>query len=145
VIVDANVLLYAVDEASPFHVRARDWLTEHLNGAVRIGLPWPSLLAFHRIATTPRMLAAPLSAAQSWELVEAWLAAPASWLPVPGERHGQVLAALVARYHVSGRLTPDASLAALAIEHGVAVASADADFARFRELEWINPIEPPVD
>jgi uncharacterized protein len=31
-------------------------------------------------------------------------------------------------------------LAALSVEHGLAVVSADSDFARFRELTWVNPV-----
>jgi hypothetical protein len=29
------------------------WLDERLNGTVGVGLPWPSLLAFVRLATNP--------------------------------------------------------------------------------------------
>jgi predicted nucleic acid-binding protein len=47
---------------------------------------------------------------------------------------------LVKRYQLRGNLIPDAHLAALAIEHGVAVCSADTDFARFTGLRWINPL-----
>jgi predicted nucleic acid-binding protein len=41
---------------------------------------------------------------------------------------------------ITGNLVPDAHLAALAIEHGVAVASTDTDFARFTEVRWVNPL-----
>ncbi|HEY7693127.1 MAG TPA: hypothetical protein VH816_12375 [Gaiellaceae bacterium] len=36
----------------------------------------------------------------------------------------------------------DAELAALAVERGLTVCSADADFARFHEIEWENPVSP---
>lgn len=139
-IVDANVLIYAVDEASPFHVASRRFLTERLNGIARVGLPWQSLLAFHRIATLPRVLARPLSPPDAWSLVEGWLDAPSAWIPVPTEHHREVLRDLIGRYHIGGKLVPDADLAALAIEHGVPVASADTGFARFTEVRWINPL-----
>ena len=60
-IVDANVLLYAVDDRSSFHDAARAWLTDALNGAERVGLPWASLLAFQRIITHPRVTTSPLT------------------------------------------------------------------------------------
>ena len=41
-----------------------------------------------------------------------------------------------------GNLVGDAGIAALALEHGLAVVSADSDFARFPELTWINPLIP---
>jgi predicted nucleic acid-binding protein len=53
-LVDANLLLFAVDQASPFHEAADGWLTGVLNGARRVALPWPVLSAFVRISTHPR-------------------------------------------------------------------------------------------
>lgn len=139
-LVDANVLLYARDESSAFHVRARDWLTERLNGATRVAFPWPSLVAFARISTHPRAYAQPLSPGEAWGQIEAWLAAQPAWIPSPTHRHANVLADLARRYDVRGDLTSDAHLAALAIEHGLTVCSADTDFVRFAELRWENPV-----
>ena len=44
--------------------------------------------------------------------------------------------------HTAGgaNLIPDTHLAALAIEHGLAVCSTDGNFARFAELKWLNPL-----
>lgn len=139
-IVDANVLLYAEDESSPHHAPALRWLTDALNGEVRIGLPWPSLLAFVRIRTHPRAYENPLPPAEAWSRVTDWLAAPAAWVPVPTERHADVLGRLVLQHQLRGAALPDAHLAALAIEYGVGVCSADTDFARFADLAWVNPI-----
>ena len=139
-LVDANLLLFAVDSTSPFHAPSQDWLTEQLNGPRRIGLPWQSLGAFVRISTHPRVSEHPLTAERAWEYIEAWLDAEAAWTPVPGERHAEILGDLVRRHHVTGNLVPDAQLAALAIEHGVAICSADTDFARFDGVTWINPV-----
>jgi predicted nucleic acid-binding protein len=41
---------------------------------------------------------------------------------------------------LTGSLIPDAQLAGLAIEHGVAVYSTDANFARFSELRRVDPL-----
>jgi toxin-antitoxin system PIN domain toxin len=139
VIVDANLLLYAVDTSAPDHGVVRPWLEDALNGRTRVGLPWPSLLAFVRIATHPRASRHPLEATAAWHTVETWLSAPAAWIPEPTTAHAEVLGDLIARYAVTGNLVPDAHLAALAIQHGVPVASADSDFARFREVRWFDP------
>ena len=141
-IIDANILLYAVDRDSPWHDPARGWLEAQMNGAARVGLPWQSLTAFLRISTHPRALAHPLHAVDAWAYVPAWLDAPTAWTPVATDRHAAVLRALVERYAVTGNLVSDAHLAALAIEHGVAIASADTDFARFTEIRWVNPVRP---
>jgi len=140
VLVDANILLYAVDEASPFHARARQWLEDALNGTRRVGLPWASLTAFLRIVTNPRALAEPLAPAEAWALVDAWLDAPTAWLPTPGRGHRAILGRLIADLDLRANLIPDAVLAALCIEHGLEMISADTDFARFTELSWRNPL-----
>jgi uncharacterized protein len=139
-LVDANLLLYAVDETSPHHRVAVDWLTDQLNGHRRVGLPWQSLGAFLRIATHPRAFAEPMDASAAWSIVEDWLAAPAAWVPDPEERYPAILGQLMARHALTGNLVPDGMLAALAIEHGLTICSADTDFARFDGVAWTNPL-----
>lgn len=139
-LVDANILLYAVDRDSAHHERARSWLTEALRGQRRVGLPWQSLVAFVRIATNPRASRHPLEPAEAWRCVTDWLASDVAWTPNPTSRHGAVLGSLVVRYGLRANMVTDAQLAALAIEHGLAVCSADTDFARFTEIRWVNPL-----
>ena len=141
-LVDANILLFAVDEESAFHAAAADWLTAQLNGPRRVGLPWQSLGAFLRISTHPRAAAQPLSPEEACVHVDAWLAAEAAWIPAPTYRHVEVVTALIRSYQLRGNLVADAQLAALAIEHGLTVCSADTDFARFREIAWVDPLQP---
>jgi toxin-antitoxin system PIN domain toxin len=140
VILDANVLLYARNSSDPRHVEARAFLEQVLNGPRRVGVPWQSLTAFVRIATSPRVFPAPLSAADATDQVEQWLSAPAAWVPVPGERHAEVLLGLLRQLRLVGPLVSDAHLAALALEHGTGVWSTDTDFARFPGLRWENPL-----
>jgi uncharacterized protein len=140
-LVDANLLLYAANEDDPQHHAARAWLDGVLNGSTRIGLPWQSLTAFLRVSTNPRLFDAPLTADDACQWVADWLAAPAAWVPAPTAAHFDVLGDLVRRYRVIGPLVTDAALAALAIEHGIPVASTDSDFARFREIRWENPLD----
>lgn len=140
ILVDANLLLYARDSASDRHPRARDWLVAQLSGGTRVGLPWASLLAFVRIATHPRAYEVPLDSEAAWSQVEEWLAAPTAWIPQPTADHARVLGQLLRAYDIRGNLVMDADLAALAIEHGLEVCSADTDFARFSELRWRNPL-----
>ncbi len=139
VLLDANILLYATDERSPFHGRAREWLEAALNGPRRIGIPWQTSLAVVRITTNPRAMAEPLTPTEAWDLVTAWLDAPAVWVPTPGEGYRTILGRLVRSGDLRGNLVSDAALAALCIEHGLAMISADSDFARFPEITWTNP------
>ena len=139
-LVDANLLLFAVDEDSPFHASARDWLTDRLNGPRRVGLPWQSLAAFVRITTHPRAFDRPMDPVSAWRYVTDWLAVNVTWSPQPGPRHAEILGALITRYGLRGNLIPDGQIAALGAEHGLTVFSADADFARFEEIRWENPL-----
>ena len=138
-IVDANVLLYAVDSKSHFHVTARTWLDEAMNGVERVGLPWVSLMAFQRIITHPRVTANPLTPADAWSYITDWLDADQAWVPTPGSRHRDILGQLLIDGDLHGNLVTDAHLAALAIENGTGICSFDSNFTRFNDLRWIDP------
>jgi toxin-antitoxin system PIN domain toxin len=139
-LVDANVLIYAVDEQSPFHQPAKAWLESTLNGDRRVGVPWASITAFLRIVTHPRAVADPLAPSEAWDLATSWLDADLVWIPEAGRSHRDILGRLIVELDLRANLVPDAVLAALCIEHGLDIVSADSDFARFRELTWINPV-----
>jgi uncharacterized protein len=139
-LIDANLLLYAVDRASPQHRASVSWLVEQLNGPKRVGFPWPSLVAFVRISTNPRASTNPLTSDQALEFVTDWLATDGAWTPVPGKGHARIFTDLVRGQQVTGNLVSDAHLAALAIEHGLTLYSNDSDFVRFPDLDWSNPL-----
>jgi len=140
VLVDANLLLYAVDSGSTQHVAALHWLESVLNGDRRVAIPWQTIGAFMRISTHPRVYDRPLKAGQAWSHVEAWLDAETSWIPPATVNTARILGAIIASTPVAASLVPDAQLAALAIEHGLVVQTADADFARFADVRWENPL-----
>lgn len=141
-LIDANLLLFAVDAQSPHNAAAAAWLEPALNGNRRVAIPWQTIGAFLRISTHPRVTANPLSAGEAWGYVEAWLDAPTTWIPPATERTARLLGELMIGHHVTANLVPDAQLAALAMEHGLTLYSADGDFARFTPLSWVNPLEP---
>jgi uncharacterized protein len=138
ILLDANLLIYASAPETPQHAAAKDWLDERLNGPARVALPWPSLLAFLRIVSNPRLFER-ASLSQAREQVGAWLDLPRTWIPNPTEEHARILAELLDG-ETQNRLVPDAHLAALAIEHGLVLCSSDGDFARFAQLRWENPL-----
>lgn len=140
-LVDTNVLLYAVDEGSPHHAVARRWLEEQLSSAETFAFSWAVLLAFVRLATNPRIFESPLSTEAAFDLVDSWLAQPATTVVHPLDRHHQLLRELLAPLGTAGNLTSDAHLAALAIEHGAELCSADSDFMRFPRVRFSNPLE----
>ena len=142
ILVDANLLVYAHVESAAEHKAAHEWLDGELNGTARVALPWPSLLAFLRLVTNPRVFERPESIGNAWAQVEDWLNCETVWIPEPTERHAVILGSFLISTGAQGNLVPDAHLAALALEHGLTLCSTDGDFARFPELHWANPLLP---
>jgi uncharacterized protein len=140
ILVDANVLVYAVDSDSHHHRAARRWLEAALSGSAPVGFAWVVLLAFLRLTTRPGILRKPLPPERALAFVDEWLAQPNARTVVPGEGHWAVLRSLLRSTGTAGNLTSDAHLAALALEHGAAVCSTDRDFERFPGIERIDPL-----
>jgi hypothetical protein len=140
ILVDANLLLYAKLSTFPEHERAHDWLDGKLNGADRVALPWESVLAFLRLSTNTRLFPRPMSMAAAWQQVQSWLSLENTWTPVSTAEHEPILARLLEPGGITPKLVMDAHLAALAIEHGIVLCSADGDFGRFQDLRWNNPL-----
>jgi hypothetical protein len=138
-LVDANVLLYAVNEDAPFHDRARGWLDDALNAEETVGFAWIALLAFLRLATRPGLFPRPLDVGRATETVGLWLDQPPSVVLNPTQRHGALLRSLLENAGSGGNLVNDAHLAALAVEHGAEIVSFDSDFARFSGVRWQSP------
>lgn len=139
-LVDANLLLYAVDSDAAEHDAAAAWLTDTLRGDRRVGLPWSTIGAFLRIATHPRIYQRPLTGGQATEIVDRWLAAEPVWIPPTTRATFAQYRAISGQVNVTGNLVPDALLAALALEHGLAVMTVDTDFARFPGVTATNPL-----
>ena len=140
IVPDVNLLLHAHDSGSPRHEAAREWWEMLMNGSDSIGLPWMAMLGFIRIATNPKILNNPLDVRAACARVRSWLGRPQTVPIHPGDRHADVLFALLETVGSAGNLTTDAHLAALAIEHQAELHSTDADMARFPGLRWVNPL-----
>lgn len=141
ILVDANLLIYAVDSDSAHHARVRRWVEQLLSSNTSVGLAWIVVLAFVRITTRPGILRKQLSVEQAIGYVDEWLDQPHVALIAPGDSHWPVLRNLLLTEGTAGNLTSDSHLAALAIEHGARIASADNDFRRFAGVTLLNPLE----
>lgn len=138
-LVDANVLLHAVNESSREHGSARDWLRETLQGNEAVAFAWTVLLAFLRLSTHPAVFPQPLRVDRARALVGQWLDSPPSVTVEPTRRHLPLLRGLLASTGTGGNLVGDAHLAALALEHDATVVSFDRDFARFDGVALHRP------
>lgn len=138
-IVDANVLLYAVNSDSDHHQESKRWLDGALSGADTVGLAWVPMLAFVRLTTKARLFPMPLTPSQAMDQVTQWCGAPSAILVHPTPRHPDILAKLLHQVGTGGNLVNDAHLAALALEHRASIVTYDNDFGRFDGVRWDTP------
>jgi toxin-antitoxin system PIN domain toxin len=130
-LIDANVLLYAVNKNAPHHDHARTWLDRALSGSEAVGFAWVVVLAFLRLSTRADLFRRPLAFEEAAGVVEAWLSAPPAVVAQPTTRHLELLRGLLQTTGAAANLVNDAHLAALALEHDASVVSYDRDFGRF--------------
>jgi toxin-antitoxin system PIN domain toxin len=140
-LVDANVLLYAVNTDARHHARSAHWLDGALSGADTVAFSWVALLAFVRLSTRVDLFPAPLDVDQAMDRVEAWLAAAPAVVLEPTVDHPRIVRGLLRALGSGGNLVNDAHLAALSIEHRCGIVSFDNDFARFAGVSWQLPPE----
>jgi toxin-antitoxin system PIN domain toxin len=139
---DLNLLIYAVDETAAAHTQTLSWWNAALSGTETVGLAWAVLLGFVRLTTNPRVVQAALTPGDALDYVDRWLARDVTTVVEPTARHTSVLRDLLEPTGTAANLVADAHLAALAIEHGATLCSADRDFGRFPGLAWVNPLDP---
>jgi len=140
--IDANILLYASNKASPFHVRANEFLASREGDSDLLGLTWPTLMAYLRISTHPNIFSSPIAPSEAWENIQNLLNLPRCRVITEEESFPLDYAAVTQGIVVRGNLVPDAHIATILRQHGVnRLYTADTDFLKFRFLEVINPLE----
>ena len=140
IVPDVNVLIYAMDANSPQHESAWAWWKSATGGAEHLGFSWGVLTGYVRISTNARIMPQPLTVEQAVAHERAWLSLPRARILNPGPEHLHIMERLLAPFGRGGDLVSDAHLAALAIENGGTVYSADDDFSRFERLAHVNPL-----
>ncbi len=139
---DVNILVYAADETSIRHARARA-LLEHVATSPSITyLFWPVLLGYMRIVTHPAIVDAPLSPDAALADIEDLIGRPQIVVAGEGERFWPGFQSQARAVQARGALVPDAHLVALMREHGVAqIWSNDRDFRKFDGISALNPFD----
>ena len=140
IVIDANLLIYSYDAASPHHLKSAAWVEEALSGEEPVGLSWQTVSAFLRVVTNRRLPGTRVDLRKAVEAVQEWLQQPSVRLLIPGDSHWTLLRRMILEGGASGPLITDAQLAALTIEYGGVLYTADRDFARFPGLRWKNPL-----
>ena len=136
IVPDLNLLIYAYNEAAPFHEDAKRWWEDLVNGGARVGIPWVVSIGFVRLMTHPRVLVRPMAPTQAVDFVLEWFRFP-NVVPVhPGTDHLFHFRRNLLAAGVGGNLVTDSHLAAIAMEYQAELHSNDSDFARFPGLRW---------
>lgn len=140
-IVDANVLLYAVNADAQHHPASRRWLDRALGGDDTVGLTWLAMLAFVRLSTKVGLFPRPLTPGEATAQLGEWVNAPGALVVHPGPAHLEHLTRLLSTVGTAANLTNDAHLAAMALEQRAEIVSYDNDFGRFPSVRWRRPDE----
>lgn len=141
IIPDVNLLIYAYDAGSVSHAQAAGWWQKCLSGTEPVGLPLVVVFGFMRLATNARVFHNPMTPAEASGHIRSWLAQPVVQLMEPRSDHVEQVLELLETLGSAGNLVTDAQIAALAIEHGAVLHTADTDFLRFTGLRWMNPLK----
>lgn len=140
IVPDANILIYAYDERSPFHAKAKKWWTTVLGDAEPIGIPWVVVLAFTRLMTHTQICENPLTVTDAKAIILDWLDFPHVRLLQLSERAPQRFFELLEEAGSGGNLSTDAMIALHAMEYSATVYSNDLDFDRFPGIRRMNPV-----
>ncbi|PYQ57770.1 MAG: VapC toxin family PIN domain ribonuclease [Acidobacteria bacterium] len=141
ILADVNVLVYAFRADAHDHIQYRDWLDRAAIGPEPLGVSSLVLSAFIRIVTHPRIFAEPSSLDAAIDSAERVSRHPNSLFVTPGPRHWDLFIDLCRRTSATGKLIPDAYLAALAIDTGSEWITTDRDYSRFPRLRWRHPFD----
>jgi toxin-antitoxin system PIN domain toxin len=140
ILCDVNVLVYAYRTEAPEHERYAAWLRETIASEQACGVSELVLSRFLRIVTHPRGMQTPAPLERALAFTTRLREQPNAFPVSPGARHWPIFERLCRHAGAVGNLVPNAYLAALAIEHGAELITADGDFARFPGLRWRHPL-----
>jgi hypothetical protein len=138
---DVNVLVYAHRGELAGHDAYRRWLMDVVNGVEAYAVTDFVINGFIRLVTNPRIFRTPSSLADALTFADQVRNRPHAVVVHPGGRHWEIFTRLCRQAGAKGSLIPDAYLAALAIEHGCELVTADRGFARFPGLRWRHPLD----
>lgn len=139
ILADVNVLVYAHREDLPQHDHYSSWLSEEIGSGRGYALCDTSLTGFLRIVTNGRLFDEPTPLKLALQAVEDLRMQPGAVYLSPGARHWALFTQLCSAVGARGNDIPDAHLAALAIESGSELVTADRGFGRFPGLRWSCP------
>jgi toxin-antitoxin system PIN domain toxin len=137
---DVNVLIYAHRLESPEHDRYAEWLARLAQGPEPFGLSELGASGFVRIVTNPKIWQEPTTTEDALEFIARLRQRSNARLLTHGPASWGIFADLCVAARARGKLVADAYHAALALEHGCELVTADSDFGRFAGLRCRHPL-----
>ena len=139
---DTNVLVYAANRDSEFHLPCRQRLDEARRDPAPAFLTWGICYEFLRVTTHRRVLESPWQPRDACRFVADLLPSPGFEVLVATARHAAVLAQTLSEVSdLRGNLMHDLHTAVLMREHGVSrICTRDQDFRRFPFLSVVDPL-----
>ena len=137
---DVNILTYAHRVESPEHERYAEWLTKVAEGPEPFALSELGASGFVRIVTNPKIWQEPTTTEDALQFIQRLRARSNARLLTHGPASWDIFARLCLAARARGKLVADAYHAALAIEHGCELITADANFGRFPGLRQRHPL-----
>ena len=140
--IDANLLLYASDEASPWHERSVRLIGDVALGPELVYLFWPTVMAYLRMATHPAIFQRPLGHAEARGNIQALLDLPHVQAVGERERFWPLFIGVADDVTPAGNLVSDAHIAALMQENGVrTIVTRDRDYRKFSGVTVRDPFK----
>ena len=136
---DVNILVNAQRRDAEHHQECLALVEEIVNGDEAYAVSDFVINGFMRVVTNHRIpQSTPFETA--CRFAESVRNQPHAVVVNAGSRHWEIFTKLCRVSGATGKLLPDAYLAALAIEHGCEFVTCDADFAKFQGLRWRHPL-----
>ena len=140
--IDANILLYAVNKDSTFHLPAKSFLESCAENGTIWYITWTVIHAFIRISTHPKIMTTPLTPKQSVSVIDQIL--KLENVEVIGDNEPgfwKIYKEEIETAHLRGNQIPDTIIVSVMKANGIrTIYTKDRDFLRFREIKVIDPI-----
>jgi len=140
-LLDSNILIYADQELSPFHIQAKALRDKGVRGEIPLCVCPQVLLEFFAVVTNPRRVTNPLSPSEAMEEVKKYLRAKNILKIYPREDIIERIADLSQKHRITGSRIFDLKLVATMLSNGIRrLYTYNQDhFRDFEEIEVVVP------
>lgn len=134
-LIDSNILIYAINSSSPKHKRAQSFLQENTR---KLAIAHQNIFETLRVLTHPKFTY-PMTITHAMKAVESIL--EAGTIISPDYKTHQITLELIKKYQLTSDKIFDAYLVATAVSNEITVIATDneKDLEKFQEIRVTNP------